>query len=161
MVRALQHSSPASSFKISFTARVHRLALKPGEHVRSLRGYNNFSGGALVLDQCVLVPFHFSSVYRLLSAPNVDSKQRMISIAATVTLNGKSGSTLEAARGSNGLPFHNRNRSFRVRWPNEPPTVQAFGVKRQSISVVPEDFCQVVTTTSEDVKNARRLKNHS
>ena len=40
LVRPLQHGSPASSSAISFAARVHRLALKPGEHVRSLRGNN-------------------------------------------------------------------------------------------------------------------------
>ena len=36
-VRALQHGSPASSSQLSFTVRVHRHALKPGERVRSLR----------------------------------------------------------------------------------------------------------------------------
>ena len=39
-VVTILHGSPASSSAISFAERVHRLAFKPGERVRSLRGYN-------------------------------------------------------------------------------------------------------------------------
>src|SRR4051812_26094288 len=70
MVRALQHRSPASSSQLSFTARVHRLALKPGERVRSLRGNNIAPKVTCSLDIELLAGHAHQRYFIIKPAPN-------------------------------------------------------------------------------------------